>query len=97
MENISYLVRISGKVQGVCFRDWTQSQATQRHISGWVRNKRDGSVEAMISGSPIHIQEMLNAFKSGPQAAQVASVDAKPCDPPHEAGFRRLRGSFAGR
>ena len=90
LEKISYLVRITGRVQGVCFRSWTMNQASLWKVSGWVRSRRDGSVEAVICGSPLHVQEMLRAFKIGPQAAQVTSVDATPCNPPDEPGFRQF-------
>ena len=89
-ETASYQVRIKGRVQGVWFRDWTRGEAVRREVSGWVRNCTDGSVEAVISGSPNRVQEMIKAFETGPPAARVVSVQAEPCGPPNHAGFKRL-------
>ena len=90
LERTTYRVRVTGRVQGVCFRDWTKNQACRLQISGWVRNRRDGSVEALISGSPEKIQEMLNVFEVGPSAAHVTSIRLKSCDPPLDRGFKQL-------
>ena len=90
LERSNYRVRVTGRVQGVCFRDWTKNQASRLQISGWVRNRRDGSVEALISGSPKNIQEMLKVFEEGPSAACVTSVCQKSCDPPLDRGFKQL-------
>ena len=90
MEVASYHVKITGRVQGVWFRSWTKSQAAQWKLSGWVRNRRDGSVEAVISGAVDHVQEMIKAFEVGPPTASVISVEVTSCDPPDEIGFRQL-------
>jgi len=89
-ERTTYNVRLTGRVQGVCFRDWTKNQACQLQISGWVRNRRDGSVEALISGSPENIQQMLSVIKVGPSAAHVTSIRLKLCSPPLDCGFKQL-------
>ena len=68
---ITYRVLITGHVQGVCFRDWAKSKANQLGIAGWGRNRKEGSVEAVISGSREHIEEILLAFENGPPAAKV--------------------------
>jgi len=90
LEKTTYRVRVTGRVQGVCFRDWTKNQACRLQISGWVRNRRDGSVEALISGSPENIQEMLNVFEVGPPAARVSSIRLKSSGPPLDRGFKQL-------
>ena len=90
LERTTYRVRVTGRVQGVCFRDWAKNQACRLQISGWVRNRRDGSVEALISGSPENIQEMLNVFEVGPSAAHVTSICLKSCGPPLDRGFKQL-------
>jgi acylphosphatase len=69
-------VRISGRVQGVGFRAWTEGRARSLGLSGWVRNRRDGDVEAVFSGSREAVAAMLDACRSGPPHAQVAEVDA---------------------
>jgi acylphosphatase len=68
------LVRIEGRVQGVFFRDWMRSQARSLGLTGWVRNRRDGSVEATISGDPALIDDMLARCRQGPPAARVANL-----------------------
>jgi acylphosphatase len=83
-------VRITGQVQGVGYRLWTEQAARQRGLSGWVRNRRDGSVEAVISGSDAAVTEMLGYFWQGPPASRVERVDAEPVVPPMQLGFRTL-------
>jgi acylphosphatase len=67
-------VRIAGRVQGVGFRYWTEEEARDLGLAGWVRNRRDGSVEALFSGAPGSVAEMLRRCREGPAAAVVASV-----------------------
>lgn len=83
----SILVRIEGRVQGVWFRGWTVHEATRLGLNGWVRNRRDGSVEAVFSGPAEAVDDMLRACHAGPPAAQVMRVEATPCPPPDEVGF----------
>jgi len=73
-ETRSILVRISGRVQGVGYRDWTQRKAGGLGLSGWVRNLASGEVEALFSGSPRAIESMLAACRRGPQLARVDEV-----------------------
>jgi acylphosphatase len=61
----SVRVRVAGKVQGVWFRAWTTEQATGRGLSGWVRNCRDGSVEALFSGPADQVDSMIEAGGAG--------------------------------
>jgi len=84
-------VSIAGYVQGVGYRAWTVKAANRRGLSGWVRNRRDGSVEAVFSGDAALIDEMLEACRSGPPAAAVESVtiEDQPGEHP-EPGFRAL-------
>jgi acylphosphatase len=65
---------ISGRVQGVGFRNYIEFKARQFHIKGWVRNRRDGSVEAMIQGTPENIEAMIVRAHRGPPQASVTSV-----------------------
>jgi acylphosphatase len=80
-------VRIAGGVQGVGYRYWTEDAAHELGLSGWVRNRRDGSVEALFSGSTESVAEMLRRCHDGPAAATVTSVEVleEGGDPP--AGF----------
>jgi acylphosphatase len=67
---------ISGHVQGVGFRAWTARQAGRRGLSGWVCNRRDGSVEAVFSGEAEAVAAMLAAVRDGPDGARVDAVEA---------------------
>ncbi len=66
--------RVTGRVQGVCYRAWTEDNAKGLGLSGWVRNRRDGSVEALFAGPVRAIDEMLRYCRHGPPAAAVADV-----------------------
>lgn len=70
----SLRVVVSGRVQGVWFRAWTEREAKALGLDGWVRNRRDGSVEAVISGAEDAVEAMLKALWEGPDLAQVESV-----------------------
>lgn len=70
----SVQVRIDGKVQGVGFRNWTQRMAGQLGLTGWVRNRRDGSVEAVFTGPAGAVGDALLRCKMGPRSAKVTSV-----------------------
>ncbi|KAH9314342.1 hypothetical protein KI387_022969 [Taxus chinensis] len=71
-------VRVKGVVQGVFYRKWTAENAQQLGLKGWVRNRRDGTVEAVISGDPKSVDDMLQRCKRGPPAAVVTGVDINP-------------------
>jgi acylphosphatase len=86
-ERISVRVRIEGRVQRVWFRGWTIEQARLRDLTGWVRNRSDGTVEALFSGRPAEVQAMLEMCRRGPPAARVAAVHSEPADPPGETDF----------
>ncbi len=83
-------VRITGRVQGVCYRAWTQSNAQALGLSGWVRNTRDGAVEALFSGATVQVSEMLTRCREGPPAAFVEKVAVVAEGAPAPAGFRVL-------
>ena len=69
---------ISGRVQGVWFRNWTVGEAKARGLDGWVRNRRDGTVEALLSGPSAMVGEMIAACHQGPPLARVRDVEAQP-------------------
>ncbi|MBN2751747.1 MAG: acylphosphatase [Rhodospirillaceae bacterium] len=71
-------VVVEGKVQGVWFRAWTQEQAVSRSLLGWVRNRRDGSVEAVFDGVSAEVEAMIQACWTGPPAARVLAVRVEP-------------------
>jgi len=66
---------ISGRVQGVCFRLETQMAAEKYGVFGWVRNRRDGTVEALFEGDESQVSSILEWCKKGPPASQVKNVD----------------------
>lgn len=68
-------VIISGRVQGVGYRAWTQRQARARGLSGWVRNVTDGTVEALFSGDKDAVEAMIAACARGPLLARVSGVE----------------------
>ncbi len=68
-------VRISGFVQGVGFRAWTERRATALGLSGWVRNSEDGDVEAVFSGPAGAVEAMLAACREGPRHSRVERVE----------------------
>ncbi len=79
--------RIEGRVQGVSFRAWTRAEALRRGLTGWVRNRADGSVEAVLEGEAGAVEAMLAALRSGPSAARVARVESAPAEPGGAADF----------
>ncbi len=83
-------VRITGTVQGVGYRYWTAETARRLGLDGWVRNRRDGSVEALVAGDGAAVAEMLAAFRHGPPQSRVSGVTTAAAEAPAEAGFRTL-------
>jgi acylphosphatase len=81
-------VLIHGRVQGVSFRAWTQHQAELHGLNGWVRNRIDGSVEAVFSGPADLVEVMLKACRQGPAGALVGGREADP-DLPARFEIRR--------
>jgi len=71
---------IQGRVQGVGYRDWAERQATTMGLKGYVRNRRDGSVELVISGTDEQVQDMLDLCRQGPRLAVVSDVSVAPGD-----------------
>ncbi|XVF07856.1 hypothetical protein REPUB_Repub06bG0175700 [Reevesia pubescens] len=82
-------VVIKGRVQGVFYRNWTTENAAQLGLKGWVRNKRDGSVEALLSGSPDSVQEMEQRCRRGPPAAMVTGLQVFPSNDDPGTGFEK--------
>jgi acylphosphatase len=80
-------VVIHGRVQGVFFRDTTRSRAAQRDVSGWVRNNRDGTVEAVFEGEREAVESMLRFAGEGPRGADVERVDVTEEEPEGLSGF----------
>jgi acylphosphatase len=66
---------VHGRVQGVGYRYYIAYKARQFHITGWVRNRHDGTVEAMIQGTPENVAALIERARRGPPKAEVLSVD----------------------
>jgi acylphosphatase len=73
-------VTIRGRVQGVGYRYWVEQQARAHGLEGWVRNRRDGSVEALFAGPEDVVSNMVASCRRGPSSARVAAVDQRPGD-----------------
>ena len=80
-------VRVTGRVQGVFFRGWTQQQANELGVAGWVRNCPDGSVEAHLTGEESDVQNLIERLHEGPPSAAVSRVKVEPAEPSTENGF----------
>jgi acylphosphatase len=72
---------ISGRVQGVAFRAWTQEQALALKLTGWAANLADGRVEVLACGEPEAIAALLPLLRAGPPAARVTAVEETPAEP----------------
>jgi acylphosphatase len=68
-------LRIEGRVQGVGYRAFVEMRAAARGLNGWVRNRRDGSVEAVVQGPPATVDDMLDACRKGPPGSRVDRVE----------------------
>lgn len=77
MEKISARVVVHGWVQGVYFRAYTRDQAQQLGLSGWVMNRRDGTVEAFFEGDKDRVEELVSWCHQGPPSARVDRVEVQ--------------------
>jgi acylphosphatase len=81
-------VVVFGRVQGVFFRQETRRLASAERVAGWVRNRPDGSVEAVFEGEPGPVETMIRWCRSGPRLASVEEVRVEWEEPRGEPGFR---------
>ena len=70
-------VIVHGRVQGVGFRAFVEKAANEHDLEGWVRNRRDGSVEAVLAGRPDVVETVIAALRIGPRAARVEAADVE--------------------
>ncbi len=87
MSSLCMQVKISGKVQGVGFRQAAVQQAAQLSVDGWVRNEDDGTVSALVCGEVDAVEAMLAWLGKGPSGAQVGGLAASTCAWQDIAGF----------
>lgn len=89
----TWLARVRGHVQGVWFRESCVQQARALGVAGWVRNRSDGSVEALLQGPPDALAAMRDWLRHGPPRARVDALEIAPqADAPILAGFERRSG-----
>jgi acylphosphatase len=85
---------VHGIVQGVGYRDAMRVMAVRLRLDGWVRNRRDGTVEAVVDGDPQSVEAMLKWCRRGPPTARVERIEARPASGDERGallpGFRRL-------
>ncbi|MGU7772722.1 acylphosphatase [Burkholderia sp. MR1-5-21] len=86
------LVRVHGRVQGVGYREACVHHARVLNVTGWVRNRMDGSVEAMLQGAPAQLADMCEWMRDGMSAALVEKLEATDVPPPFTRfdAFERL-------
>lgn len=78
---------ITGRVQGVGFRDWLVAEARRLVLDGWVRNVGHDAVEALLAGDTAAVEEALRACRRGPAFAEVETITDRIAEPPAEPGF----------
>jgi acylphosphatase len=78
MEDLVRQIVIRGRVQGVGFRYWTMAEAIRLGVAGWVRNRRDGSVEALFVGPADAVVDMVARCRNGPEFARVDTLEDQP-------------------
>ena len=81
---------IAGRVQGVSYRVWMIRQADRLGVSGWVRNRRDGTLEALVDGDTASVEELLRLCRRGPPFAEVTEIVEELAEPCSEPGFGRM-------
>ncbi|MCP1469721.1 acylphosphatase [Sphingobium sp. OAS761] len=89
MARVARHLMIHGRVQGVWYRAWTVETARALHVSGWVRNRLDGSVEAHVEGDAAAVDAFLVHARQGPPAAQVDRIDVDDIAPSGLTGFEK--------
>ena len=87
--SVHRIVIVRGRVQGVGYRAWTGIAALERGLEGWVRNRRDGSVEALFIGPKDDVAAMVEACRNGPRGACVEALDHREAGPDDVALRRR--------
>lgn len=81
-------VVVTGRVQGVGYRAWLEDKARAAGLDGWVRNRRDGTVEAVLAGPPTAVADMVNACRQGPPLARPKQIDERSTEEEPGPGFR---------
>jgi acylphosphatase len=82
-------LRIVGRVQGVFFRNWAVGEAAALGLRGWIRNRTDGSVEALAFGDPEAVDAFIARCREGPPSARVERIDVEAAEGEPPEGFRK--------
>ena len=82
-------LRIEGYVQAVGYRNFAMIEAGRLALDGWIRNRSDGTVEVLVSGSNAAVEEFVGLCMRGPAGSRVENVELHRAEPPAEKGFRR--------
>jgi acylphosphatase len=85
----SLRIKIEGFVQAVGFRHFAIEEARKLNLDGWIRNRSDGTVEALVSGSTKSVEAFVAACARGPSGSRITSLDLHKAEPPDEKGFHR--------
>ena len=75
---VQYEIKVSGRVQGVGFRYYTQKQAAKFGLAGWVKNLADGSVEVVVQGEKAEVETFIDFLRIGPSLSKVTNVSVSP-------------------
>jgi acylphosphatase len=86
-DRIRRRVTVTGRVQGVFFRDSLRQRANSHDVAGWATNRTDGAVEAVFEGEPDDVERLITFAKTGPRQAEVDSVDVREEEPEGLSGF----------
>ncbi len=89
MRETTKKLRVHGEVQGVWYRAWSAETAWELGLRGWVRNRRDGTVEMLVHGEPDAIEAMIARCREGPPAARVDRIDVEETAEAAPAGFEK--------
>ena len=88
-------VIVRGRVQGVGFRAFVEHEALSRGIEGWVRNRRDGTLEAVFTGDPASVEAMIAACSTGPRGSRVDDLEQRDATEDDQLALRRQAEIFS--
>jgi acylphosphatase len=83
-------IRVKGRVQGVGFRDALRAEALRVRVKGWVRNRADGSVEALLQGDEAAVERLVEWARRGPALARVEALEEQPVEPAFDRAYARF-------
>ncbi len=88
-DTTSLRLRIEGRVQAVGYRNFIIEEARKLGVDGWVRNRSDGTVEALVSGETKVVETLIAACARGPEGSRIKHIDMESVEAPAEKGFTR--------